>query len=52
VPELEFYELDPYITALMKDDKIERERCLSTTRISTIKKVLVVYPFKIKVKIL
>ncbi len=49
--ELEFYELNPYVTALVKDDERERKRRLST-KTSTSNKVLVVYPFKIEEEIL
>jgi len=49
--ELEFYELDPYIAALVKDDELERKRCLST-KTSMSRNVLVVYPFKIEEEIL
>jgi hypothetical protein len=50
--ELEFYELDPYIAALVKDGKLERKRRIATNRTSTSDDLLVVYPFEIKETIL
>ena len=49
--ELEFYELDPYISALVKHNELERKRHLST-KTSMSRKVLVIYPFKIEEEIL
>ena len=48
--QLEFYEINPYITALVKDDKFKRKRCLSTNRISISKRCLSSIHSKLKTK--
>jgi len=50
--ELEFYNLDPYITALNNDDEVKRERCHSTKHISSSTNGIVKNPFHFEEQIL